>query len=800
MATHLVFRLYSRFVTPMLAPGRSNAVHFVVLLCALFFGAISARAQFQQPFVFAVDPNGPGIVVFTRNDVTGVLTPVPGSPFPSREPPSELALDFKGRFLFVGTSLNNIEMFTVDPNTGALQEVPNSPFASPTTKPEFLSTESTGQFLYVIDSGGSQPNVSAVESFQIDAVNLDLIPTAAGATDLPGLFQGGATHLSGKAFYVFCNYPNSANPNPNEPFFVLFNSSNGTFTTPNILPVGSTAARSLALDPQGQHVAVSAADVVVSQDLQSDGTLGSNNVSTSVSGSPEFITFDTLGQFLYVTLLSGPLSTYSVHFYSASSLQELPNSPLAAGFSSVRSWIADPTAPLIYADKVYQVDPQTGLLNAILPSDPLPNPFYQTIVFSRPPGSQPIVGPVALLSATSLSFGSLSVGQTSSALTLTILSNGGQALSLNTLAISGANAGDFTITSDTCHVPTALQPGKSCMVLVSFTPSAAGNRTAALTITDNASPPTESAQLNGTGLTPAPAATLIPDSLDFGTVTQGTSTPLNISLKNSGNAALHISSVAVVGADANDFSSSSPTCNAAIPANSTCTITVTFTPLAPGVRTSTITITDDAPNSPQTVQVQGNANPAFTPGPAPNGSTTASVSAGQTAQYMLQLTPGAGYSGTVSLACTGAPLNATCKVPATVAVANGVPVPFTVSVSTAGSAALPPSMPWRFSPPARIRVLLLLAFALLLLLMARNRCMFDDALRGKPLAWNGALAAIFLCSVIYAAGCGSSSVTTTPPPIVTPPGTSTITITMSAMSPTQQPLQLPLIQLTLTVK
>src|SRR3989442_14536753 len=30
------------------------------------------------------------------------------------------------------------------------QEVPNSPFASPTTNPEFLSTESSGQFLYVI--------------------------------------------------------------------------------------------------------------------------------------------------------------------------------------------------------------------------------------------------------------------------------------------------------------------------------------------------------------------------------------------------------------------------------------------------------------------------------------------------------------------------------------------------------------------------------------------------------------------------------------------------------------------------
>jgi len=819
---------------------------------------------------------------------------------------NSLALDFKGRFLFVATSQNNIEMYTIDPNTGALQEVPNSPFASPTTRPQFLSTETSGQFLYVVDMPGSSgPNVSAVESFQIDAVNLDLIPTAAGATDLPGLFVGGATHPSGKAFYVFCNSPSST---PNLPFFLLFDSSNGTFTARDILPSGSTDARTLALDPQGLHVAISVAGAVISQDLQQDGTLGSANVSMSVTGSPDFMTLDTLGQFLYVTLFSG--ANYSVHFYSATSLQELPDSPLAAGFPSVSSWITDPTAPLIYADKVYQVDPQTGLLNSILSPDPLPPPFFGSTVFSRPPGTQPISGPTALLSAMSLSFGSLSLGQPSGPQTLTILSNGGQALSLNSLAITGANPGDFAITSNTCQVPSALPPGQSCSVLISFTPSAAGGRSAALTITDNASPPTESVQLNGTGLNPAPAVSLMPGSLDFGTTNQGTSTSSPISVKNSGTAALHISSIAITGANTNDFSSTSPTCTAPLAANSVCTISVTFTPLAAGLRTATVTLTDDAPDSPQRINVQGTANSAptsaivvnpgspdfgtktqgtstpmnvtvtnagtaalhltnavlggananeftladptcstaiaasgsctivlnftplsvgihaasvtltddapgspqiinitgmanaaFTSGPAQGGSMSASVSAGQPAQYLLQFNPGPGFSGTVSLACSGAPLGAVCQVPSTVSIANGSAAPFTVNVSTSGSAPLPPSLPWPLSPPARIHVFLPLIFVLLLAIIAKNRWILAGPLHFRRLACSGALATTLFCTAIYATGCGSTSaVTTTPPPLVTPSGTSTITISLSAMSTTQQPLQLPPIQLTLIVK
>lgn len=77
----------------------------------------------------------------------------------------------------------------------------------------------------------------------------------------------------------------------------------------------------------------------------------------------------------------------------------------------------------------------------------------------------------------------------------------------------------------------------------------------------------------------------------------------------------------------------------------------------------------------------------------------------------------------------------------------------------------------------------------------------------RRLAWSGALTAILFCSLIDVTGCGSSSsgsspVATAPaqPPIITPSGTSTITITMTAMSLTGQPLQLQPFLLTLTVK
>jgi len=94
----------------------------------LFYSYIPfrVRAQLQKPFIFTVDPANPlSIAVYTRNDLTGILTPVPGSPFPSKESANVMTLDFKSRFLFTASfNPSKISMFIVDPNTGAPKIAP----------------------------------------------------------------------------------------------------------------------------------------------------------------------------------------------------------------------------------------------------------------------------------------------------------------------------------------------------------------------------------------------------------------------------------------------------------------------------------------------------------------------------------------------------------------------------------------------------------------------------------------------------------------------------------------------------
>src|SRR5713101_5264218 len=411
MATKIEVHLYPAAACHIARVGCSIVLGSLVPLIALFLCSIPACAQLQSAFVFAADPAKPNSIdVYTRNDLTGVLTPVPGSPFPSKEPVNVMTLDFEGRYLFTASrNPSNISMFTVDPNTGVLQEVPKSPFASPSTNdPVFLSTESSGQFLYVIDFNSSHAGASSFESFQIDPVNLDLIPSSSGATQLPGLFLTGATHPSGKSFYAFLNAPFSSIPN--EAFFLHFDSSTGKFTIPDP-NMGSSAGAfgcCLALDPQGKSLALGVTSLLTLYSLQADGTLAPNPTTGFVNGEALSMAFDTFGRFLYVGLPQTPTNSASVRVISPVTLLETSNSPLPSSFPSPGSWIVDPTAPLLFADQVYQIDPQTGLPSSILPT----NPLIQPAVFSKPPGTQPIVGPIALLSAMSFSLGSLPIGQT----------------------------------------------------------------------------------------------------------------------------------------------------------------------------------------------------------------------------------------------------------------------------------------------------------------------------------------------------------------------------------------------------
>jgi hypothetical protein len=99
-----------------------------------------------------------------------------------------------------------------------------------------------------------------------------------------------------------------------------------------------------------------------------------------------------------------------------------------------------------------------------------------------------------------------------------------------------------------------------------------------------------------------PAATLIPPSLNLGRqVLNQTSAAKTVKLKDSGLAPLNISSVTING----PFAISTNTCLPPLDMDNTCQVSVTFTPAVPGRLTGALTISDNAPNSPQTVALFG---------------------------------------------------------------------------------------------------------------------------------------------------------------------------------------------------
>jgi azurin len=114
--------------------------------------------------------------------------------------------------------------------------------------------------------------------------------------------------------------------------------------------------------------------------------------------------------------------------------------------------------------------------------------------------------PGAKLSATSLAFGKWALNVTSTPKTLK-MTNPGKA----TLRITGISAtGDFKQSND-CG--SALGPGKTCTISVTFKAAALGLRTGKLTVHDDASSGTQTASLTGSGV--KLSVTLDPTTLSF---------------------------------------------------------------------------------------------------------------------------------------------------------------------------------------------------------------------------------------------------------------------------------------------
>ena len=112
-----------------------------------------------------------------------------------------------------------------------------------------------------------------------------------------------------------------------------------------------------------------------------------------------------------------------------------------------------------------------------------------------PPGGScsTSTGPLLSLSASSLTFAAQQLNTSSVAKSFDLSNGGNAALTISAISASG----DFSQTNN-C---TTLNPGASCTVNVTFTPTATGSRTGSVTITDSAPGSPHSLSLSGTGTT-----------------------------------------------------------------------------------------------------------------------------------------------------------------------------------------------------------------------------------------------------------------------------------------------------------
>jgi hypothetical protein len=100
-------------------------------------------------------------------------------------------------------------------------------------------------------------------------------------------------------------------------------------------------------------------------------------------------------------------------------------------------------------------------------------------------------------------------------------------------------------------------------------------------------------------------ASLSPANLNFGNQTVGiTSSPQNVTLENTGNINLTITSIQITGTNSGDFGEKN-NCPSSLPPNNSCQISVTFKPTTTGTRNAAVSITDNAPGSPQSVPLTG---------------------------------------------------------------------------------------------------------------------------------------------------------------------------------------------------
>lgn len=210
-------------------------------------------------------------------------------------------------------------------------------------------------------------------------------------------------------------------------------------------------------------------------------------------------------------------------------------------------------------------------------------------------GSQPHL----VLSVSSLSFGSVQIGQSTTA-SFSLTNDGDAAAQIRAVQVSG---GSFSL-EDSIQTPLTVNPGYAYSISVAFAPTGAGAASGSVSVNSNASPATDTVTLSGKGIASpvGPALTLQTSTVAFGNVQVQTTSSQNVTVTSSGTAPLIISKITVAG---NGFKVSGATLPLTLAPTNSVTLTISFDPAAAGAVSGSVTIVSNATPAQSSIALSG---------------------------------------------------------------------------------------------------------------------------------------------------------------------------------------------------
>ena len=229
------------------------------------------------------------------------------------------------------------------------------------------------------------------------------------------------------------------------------------------------------------------------------GGVNFGNRLVGVTSAPISVTLTNLG--------TGPINITSISYSGSDFSQYLPSSTCGTSIPGLSSCQVFSTFTPI----------ASGTRNGgftVFDSDPS---SPTTVNFTG-------VGFALKFSANSVPFPNTNIPQTSSPLTLTLSNVGPVTVNFSSITLGGTNSSDFAIQTNTCG--TTLGAGANCAVQSTFTPQAAGARSATLSFVDDGggSPQVVLLKGNGVAVLSSIAVTPTQPSVAIGSAQQFTAT------------------------------------------------------------------------------------------------------------------------------------------------------------------------------------------------------------------------------------------------------------------------------------